>query len=177
MFPRMSPPLPNNAHMETARDVRTIRELCRWLQTVAADPLVEYELRDICQTLAADLKPLLNTSLLDAGISHRIWRLFRLFAVAAAYDAAANVYSQERDETYLVRLQTFNMCPTKSSYAPLLQCRPSAPRRLSGQGPPSSPASLRHFFFGRLAGLVAVAPGSLPGNRSSWPSLLVSTQN
>lgn len=113
MFPPMSPPLPDYAHMETARDVRTIRELCRWLQIVAADPLVENELRDICQTLAADLKPLLNTSLLDAGVSHRIWRLFRLLAVAAAYDAAANAYSRERDETYLVCSPNVQNVPNK----------------------------------------------------------------
>lgn len=89
----MSPPPPDNAHMESARDVRNIPDLCRWLQIVAADPVVGYEVRDICEALAADLTPWLNSSLLDAEISHRIWRLFRLLAVAPAHDAAANAHS------------------------------------------------------------------------------------
>lgn len=113
MFPPMSPTPPDNVHMETAREVRSIRDLCRWLQIVAADPVVEFELRDICQALAADLKPMLTTSLLDAEISHRIWRLFRLLAVAAAYDAAANAYSRERDETYLVCSPNVQNVPNK----------------------------------------------------------------
>lgn len=120
MFPPMSLPPPDNAHMETARDVRTIRDLFRWLQIVAADPLVEYELRDICQALAADLKPLLNTSLLDADISYRIWRLFRLLAVATAYNAAANAYSRERDETYLLRSPNVQNAPNIEPLRPLL---------------------------------------------------------
>jgi len=60
-------------YIKAAENVRTLRDIHRWLTQVAGDGGVSVELRDFCDDFAAGLEPALEVAVMSDEIYRRIW--------------------------------------------------------------------------------------------------------
>lgn len=75
-------------HLKAAQNVRTLREIYRWLLHVAGDEAVSVEVRDICNDFALGLETVLEVAIMDDDISRRIWNVFQRLTLASSSKAA-----------------------------------------------------------------------------------------
>lgn len=76
-------------HLEAAENVRTLRDIHRWLIQVAGDEAVSDEVRDICNDFAIGLEPALEVAVMKDDIYRRIWNVFQLLTLASSSKAPA----------------------------------------------------------------------------------------
>lgn len=76
-------------HLKAAENVRTLRDIHRWLIQVAGDEAVSDEVRAICNDFAVGLEPALEVAVIRDDIYRRIWNVFQLLTLASSSKAPA----------------------------------------------------------------------------------------
>ena len=74
----------DDPHLIAAGEVRNLPEMHRWLVNVREDYALRQDLREVCDTLAHELNPVLEGTIIPADISEKLWCLFRRLVCAAA---------------------------------------------------------------------------------------------
>lgn len=74
----------DDPHAVAAGEVRNLADMHRWLVNVREDHGLGEEFREICDTLAYELNPVLKGTIIPADISEKLWCLFRRLVCAAA---------------------------------------------------------------------------------------------
>lgn len=74
----------DDPHATAAEEVRSLADMHRWLVNVREDHGLGEELREICDTLAHELNPALEGTIIPADISEKLWCLFKRLVCAVA---------------------------------------------------------------------------------------------
>ncbi len=74
----------DDPHAVAAGEVRSLADMHRWLLHVREDYGLGEELREICDTLAHELLPVLEGTIIPADTSGKLWCLFRRLVCAVA---------------------------------------------------------------------------------------------
>lgn len=81
--------LPKHQHLKAAKNVRTLREIHRWLIQVAGDGGVGIEVRKFCSDFALGLEPALEVAVMSDETYRRIWNVFQQLTLALSSQSAA----------------------------------------------------------------------------------------
>lgn len=71
-------------HVIAAGEVRSLPAMHQWLMNVRDDAALSKDLREICDTLANRLNPVLEAAIIPAEISEKLWRLFMKIVCATS---------------------------------------------------------------------------------------------